>query len=247
MEGRAGIDDREPDVERGVDDVLVATRESELVARERGAAARAVGDDLVALVEQVAVPQLLQRPPDRLDVVGIHRAVGVLEVDPERDALGQPVPVLDVRQRRLPAALVEAADAVALDVRLAGRADLLLDRDLDRQAVAVVAALALDVVTAHGLVAREDVLEHAREDVVGAGRPVDGRRTLVEEEALARLAPPERLLEDIALAPALEDALFQARERGVGLDGSVRGHRAQRIGSLHGPPRQARPVAQALA
>ena len=47
-------------------------------------------------------------------------------------------------------------------------AELLLDRDLDRQAVAVPAALALDVVAAHRLVAREDVLEDAREHVVGA-------------------------------------------------------------------------------
>src|SRR3712207_8894432 len=47
------------------------------VRGERGAAARAVGDDLVALVEALVVPELPQRPPDRLDVVVLERHVGV--------------------------------------------------------------------------------------------------------------------------------------------------------------------------
>ena len=49
-----------------------------------------------------------------------------------------------------------------LDLLLVVDAELLLDGDLDRQAVAVPAALALDEVPAHRLEAREDVLEDAR-------------------------------------------------------------------------------------
>ena len=82
-----GPRDREAHVDGRVLDVLVALRD--LVRGQRGAVARAVGDDLVALVEQVALPHRLQRPPDRLDVGGVERAVGVLEVDPEADPLGQ--------------------------------------------------------------------------------------------------------------------------------------------------------------
>jgi hypothetical protein len=129
-----------------------------------------------------------------------------------------------VRQRRFTAARVEVADPVALDVLLAGRADLLLDLDLDREAVAVVAALALDVVPAHGLVAGEDVLEHAREHVVRERRPVDRGRPLVEDEAVGTLAAAQRLGEDVALAPALEHRLFEARERRIGLDRTVGRH-----------------------
>jgi hypothetical protein len=62
--------------------------------------------------------------------------------------------------------------------------------------VAVPAALALDVLAEHRLVAREDVLEHAREHVVGAGSPVGGRRALVEDELLGALAAADRLAED---------------------------------------------------
>ena len=89
--------------------------------------------------------------------------------------------------------------------------ELLLDGDLDRQAVAVPAALALDEVAAHRLEARVDVLEDAREDVVRAGPAVGGRRALVEDPRLGALAAAQRLREDVALAPALEHLLLERR------------------------------------
>ena len=94
-------------------------------------------------------------------------------------------------QHRLAAAGVELRDAVRLDVLLAGQAELLLDGDLDGQAVAVPAGLAGDVVALHGLEAGEEVLEDAGLDVVHAGHAVGGRRALVEDPgaAAARSAP----------------------------------------------------------
>jgi hypothetical protein len=207
------LHDRELHVDGRVLDVPVALRD--LVRGERGAVARAIRHDLVALVEQAALPQLRQRPPDRLDVGVVERAVRVFEVDPVGDPLGQPHPVVEELEHRLAALLVELRDPVALDVGLRREAELLLHRDLDRQAVAVPAGLALDVAPAHGLVAREDVLEHAREHVVGARAPVGGRRPLVEDERLGALAAAERLVEDVALAPALEDLLLEGGERHV--------------------------------
>ena len=126
---------------------------------ERRLAARAVGDDLVALVEAAGVPHLAHRPPARLDVVVVHRHVGVVEVDPEADPLGQPVPVLDVAEDRLAAARVELRDPVLLDLGLGGDPELLLDLELDRQPVAVPAGLARHAVAGHRPVARVDVLE----------------------------------------------------------------------------------------
>jgi len=51
---------------------------------------------------------------------------------------------------------------------------------------------------------------------------VDRGRALVEDEAVGALAATQRLAEDVALAPALEDGLFEARERGAGVDRTVR-------------------------
>ena len=164
------VQQREAHVHRRVDHVLVAVRH--LVRGERGAAARAVGHDLVALGQQPLVPDLLERPPDRLDVVVREREVGVVGVDPEADPLGERVPLVDVAEHRLAALGVELGHAVALDVVLRLEAELLLDLELDRQAVAVPAALARHEVAAHRLEAREHVLEDAAEDVVEPGRPL---------------------------------------------------------------------------
>ena len=182
------------------------------MAADRRAAARAVRHDLVALVEQVLVPDLPQQPPDRLDVVVGVGVVGVVQVDPEADALGEALPLLEVRGDALAAQLVELGDAVGLDLPLAVDAEAALDLELDRQAVRVPAGLARHAVAAHRLVAREEVLEDARDDVVRA-RPAVGRgRPLVEHEDGGVLAALEALLEDAVLLPELEDARVERRE-----------------------------------
>ena len=201
---------RQLQVDARVDRVLVAERD--LVGGERRLTARAVGHDLVALVEQAAPVDLRQRPPDRLDVALVERAVGVLEIDPEADPLGQPVPLRQEREHRLAALLVESRDPVLLDLRLVPYPELLFDGDLDRQAVAVPAALALDAMAAHRLKARVDVLEHAREHVVGAGRAVGRRRALVEDPPRRALARAQRLGEHVALAPALQHSQLERRQ-----------------------------------
>jgi hypothetical protein len=176
----------------------------------------------VAFVEQALVVDLAQRPPHRLDVRHVERAIGVLQVDPEADPLGERVPVLEVLEDRLAAALVELGDPECLDLALVLDAELLLDGDLDGQAVRVPAALALDLVPAHGLVARIDVLEDAREDMVRAGLAVRRRRALPEDPRLCAGAATDRLAKNVALAPAGEDLLLEGRERLLGVDGTPR-------------------------
>jgi hypothetical protein len=124
------VQEREAHEHARVDHVAVAERH--LVRRQRGAVAGAVGNDLVALHQQTLLPDLLERPPDRLHVVVAEREVGVVGVDPEADPLGQPAELVDVAQDRLAALGVELGHAVALDVLLRREAELLLDLELDR-------------------------------------------------------------------------------------------------------------------
>ncbi len=67
-----------------------------------------------------------------------------------------------------------------------------------------------DVVPAHRLVAGEDVLDDAREDVAVVRQPVRGRRPLVEDERWPSLRLLERLLENPMLAPKLEHRFLLA-------------------------------------
>jgi hypothetical protein len=125
---------------------------------------------------------------------------------------------------RLAAAGVELGDAVALDVGLAGEAELLLDRDLDRQAVAVPAGAAGHVPALHGLEAGEDVLERARLDVVRARAAVGGRRPLVEVPLRPVGGGLQRAGEDLVGLPATQDLLLQGGQV------DLRGQRAEGTG-----------------
>ena len=202
--------EREAHVDGVLGDVLVALRH--LVAADGGAAARAVRHDLVALVEQALVPDPPQDPPDRLDVVVGERVVRVVEVEPEADALGEPHPLLEIGGDALAAQLVELGDAVGLDLLLAVDAEAALDLELHGQAVRVPAGLARHAVAAHRLVAREEVLEDARDDVMRAGPAVGRRRPLVEHVQGRVVAALEALVEDVVSLPELEDAGVERRE-----------------------------------
>ena len=119
--------------------------------------------------------------------------------------------LVHVAQHPLAALRVELRDAVGLDVLLAGEPELLLDGELDRQAVAVPAGPAGDVPPLHRLEAREQVLEHARLDVVRPRLAVRGRRALVEDPRLAAGGLLQAALEDAALLPAREHRALERR------------------------------------
>jgi hypothetical protein len=110
---------------------------------------------------------------------------------------------------------------VVLDLLLAVDSEAALDLELDGQAVRVPAGLARHAVAAHRLVARKEVLEDARDDVVRAGQPVGRGRTLVEHVHRGVVAPHEALLEDAVLFPEREDARIERREV------DARGHLAE--------------------
>src|SRR5205814_7337961 len=142
-----------------------------------------------------------------------QRPVRVVVVEPERHALAEGDPVVDVLVDALAAQPVEALDPdLVLDVELARDVERLLDLELDREAVRVPAGLALDVEALHRLVAAEQVLERAGQDVMGGRLPVGGGRTLVEDKAGPALAQLQRLLEGAFLLPSRHELSLQLRE-----------------------------------
>ena len=218
QDGGAGLSFQlEAHVDAGIGRV-VAIALRQLVAAERCGAARAVGRDPEALVDQALVPHLLERPPDRLDVARVVGPVGVVVVEPEGHPLAERAPVCDVAVDRLTAPLVEGGDAIRLDLLLAGDLELLLDLQLHRQPVHVPARLAFDVAALHRLVAPEDVLEGAGQDVVRARVAVGRRRAFVKDEAGSALADPQRFLERVVLLPEAHDLALQRGEVGPGAD-----------------------------
>src|SRR5438309_3576307 len=78
--------------------------------------------------------------------------------------------------------------------------------------------LPLDVEALHRLVAAEQVLERARQDVVRGGLAVGGRRTLVEDKARPVLAQVKGLLERPFSLPELHELDLQLREADLRID-----------------------------
>ena len=219
-DGRIRVDQGEAHEGRLVELVLVDAGLGQLVARECGATARAVGDDLEVLVEQASVEDLLELPPDALDVLGGEGPVGGVEVRPVADALGEGPPVVDVAEHGLLAEPGELGDSdLVLDLLLARDPEALLHLDLDREAVGVPSGAALDEVAAHGLEATEEILVGPSPDVVEAGLAVGGGWSLVEDPRGGVGPVGHRALEDLVLGPA---GLL------VGLDGDEVDLRADR-------------------
>ena len=175
------VDQRKLDVEAGVHDLLV-TLGHDLLLGQAGAAPRAPGHHVRALVDPAALAAHLQEVPDRVVVLVGHREVRVVPVHP----VAQPdrLPGLDVgvlSDAGL-AQLHEPLDAELLDVALRFEAQLLLDLHLDPQPLAVEAVLVALAEPLHRLVALEQVLVGAAPGVVDAHGVVRGDRTVDERE-----------------------------------------------------------------
>ena len=173
---------------------------------ERCAAARAVRNDLVALIEQALLPDLLECPPLRLDEVVLIRDVGVLHVGPETNDIGELLPHALVLPDGLTALLDERLDAVRLDLLLA------VDAELDRQAVRIPASLPEDLLALHRSEARQHVLDDARQDMADMRLAVGRRRAIIEREGIATLTLVDCLLCDVVCFPEIADLFLALHE-----------------------------------
>ncbi len=219
-----GVDQPEAHVGRLVLLVPVDVGLPQLVARQRRPAARAVRHDLQILVEQALVEELLQVPPDGLDVGRVQRPVGRVHVDPVADARRQAGELVHVGIDGLAAEPGELGDAdLRLDLLLPRDAELLLHFDLDRQPVGVPAGAASHVGAVHRAEAAEEVLVDPGPDVVQAGHAVCRRRALVEDPGLGVLALLDGALEDALRRPAGQFGLLEGDEVDVGGDGCEHG------------------------
>ncbi len=180
-------------------DFFVALRD--FVGSQARAAARAVRQDLVSFVDQTGLEELVDDPPDGLDVVVVECDVRIVHIDEEAHALGHVAPHSFIGEDGLLALLVERLDAVLFDVLLAAHAELLFDFDLDRQTVGVPAGLTVDLVALHGLVAADAVFQRTRDDVVDARFAVRCGRPFIEDEGRLAFSGCDALAEKILFLP----------------------------------------------
>ena len=125
-----------------------------------------IGLDGVALVEQVLVVELLEQPPQALDVLVVVGDVGVLHVHPIAHLVRKVGPLGGVHHHVLAATAVVVLNGnLGADVFL-GDAQFLLHAEFHGQAVSIPTGLALHLEALHGLETAEGVLQRACQDMV---------------------------------------------------------------------------------
>ena len=191
-------------------DVLVVRAGLEVGERRRKLPG--IRHDAVGAVDAALVPELLEDPPHRLHEAEVHRLVVVVEVDPAAHARYGLAPFADVLEHHRAALLVELVDAELLDFGRTRDAERHLRERLDRKTVGVPAEASFDVLSAHRLVARHDVLDRAREQVPVVRQSRRKGRPVVELVALLAFVLLQRLLESPVLLPEREDLLLHLRE-----------------------------------
>ena len=207
------------EIHRRIFHVLIAL--GDFMTRKRGAAARAIRQDLVPLEQQLFLIQRGERPPHRLHVLVGVRDVGILIVEPVADPAADRLPLLPVGPDALAAARVERLDTEPLDVLLATDAQRLLDLDLHGQPVRVPPRFPAHRVAGHRAMAAEQVLERSREHMMDPGTAIGRRRSFQEHPARLVRVLRERLFEQALVAPPREKGLLHLsgrlfrRENGV--------------------------------
>ena len=121
----------------------------------------------------------------------------MLHIGPEADDVGELLPHALVLPDGFSALLDERLHAVLLDLILAVESERLLHLKLHRQAVRVPARFSKDALSFHRLVARQHVLDDARQHMTDVRLAVRRRRPIVEREVLLACALVNRLLRNV--------------------------------------------------
>ena len=178
----------------------------------------------MALVEQTAIEQILQRPPDALDVSLVVGDISFFEVDPEPEPLGQVFPLLGVAEDAFETLVDEPFDAVLFDLFLAVDAQFFADLDLDGQPVRVPAGLPVAAVSPHGLVAGKQVLDSPSKAMARVRQAVGRRRAFVEDIRRGVGPGVQRFVVDLPIFPEADQRLFQLGKRNGAFNGAKHGY-----------------------
>ena len=146
----------------------------------------------------------------------------MLEIDPTGLTVDVRLPLVGVLEHGRAAGVVELVDAHLLDLIHRVDAQFLLRLEFGRQTVGVPAEHAVDLMALHGLVARDDVLGIAGQQVAVVRQAVGKRRAVEEHEfvlaVVAGRTAVDGLLESVVLIPVVEHGLLQLGEAGVRRD-----------------------------
>ena len=155
----------------------------------------------VALVKQVLVVELLQKPPQSLDVAVVVSDVRIFKVNPVANAFGKVGPVTCIFHHFATAGVVVVLYRNLLADVLFCDAESLFHTKFHWQTVGIPASLAVNLVTCQSLVAADNVLDCTCHNVMDTRHSVCRWRAFEEDERLATFAGFYTFVKGILLCP----------------------------------------------
>ena len=162
--------------------------------------------DGVTLVEQALVVELLEEPPESLDILVIVGDIRMVEIYEVTHLLGQLAPLSGELHHVLTALVVVILGrdillrSLVVDILL-GDAEFLLDTEFNRESVGIPSRLAVNLEALHGLVSVECILDTTCQHVVNTRVAISRWRSLKEDKLRAAFTLVDRLVEDIVFLP----------------------------------------------
>ena len=155
------------------------------MARESRTSGRRIRLDGVALIKQSLLIELLEQPPQRLDILVVISDIRIVKIHKVSHLLRQIAPLLCVHHHVLTTFLVVVlrrdvlVALLVVDIGL-GDTEFFLHSQLYRQSVRIPASLTLHLETLHRLIAVESILNSTRQHVMDTRMTVGRGRTLKE-------------------------------------------------------------------
>ena len=186
--------------------VAIATRLVQLVRAKTCTRTWRIWLDGITLVEQALVVELLQKPPQSLDVLIVVSDIRMVKVNEVAHLLSQFTPLGSELHHVLTALMVVVfrrdvlLRSLVVNILL-GNTQFLLDTQLHRKSVGIPSRLAVNLESLHSLVSVECILNTTCEDVVNTRVSVCRWRPLKEDKLRAAFTLINRLVEDVVLLP----------------------------------------------
>ena len=204
--------------------IAVATGLVELVRAEAGTGSRRIGLNGVSLVEVVFVVELLEQPPQRLDITVVVGDVGVLHIYPVTHTVREVFPLAGKLHHIFAAGSVVVGHRNGLTDVFLGNAQRLFHTQLYGQTVGIPTGLTHHLKSLHGLVTAENILDGASHYVVNTRHTVGRGGTLVEYKRRTTFAGFQTLMKKILLIPLIQNLLVDFREVEMRIFGEFLAH-----------------------
>ncbi len=193
-------------IERNILHIFVAF--AHLLLRQRCFTARANIHGTIIFVHEPLVPKLFEHPPDRLHIVFVHRAIGMIKIYPTAEAGNRFFPVFYIAKYFATAKFVKRGDPEGFNFFFGFGAQFFFNNVFDRQTVTIPSPAALHAIPLHGPKARHHVFHERRNKVAVVRRAGSKWRTIIKNIGLVSWFFRNGFFKNLVFSPKFKDFVF---------------------------------------